>query len=356
LMTVCVLTVMCLVLTAISLSASRMVTQALPTTPAQTRSDSGEISVPAIELQPSVAGVKAQQTFNFINIFSMLFVIATGGAFVFFFVKHALAPLETLSKQVQTLDADTLATPLVAAASGDEIEQLSHAISDMALRVGDAYLMQKNFSANAAHELRTPLAAMQAKIDVFNMTAAHSAAEYQSLIDTLSHHTERLSTLVLELLELTGQAEIDASQTVNLRVLAEESAMDLAPLAQEQGIQIYIEGDASITGNDDLLQRAIFNLMQNAVKYNVRGGSVTVRLYKQDARVHLVVADTGIGIPDAMKETVFELFFRVEKSRSRTMGGNGLGLSIVKQIVLQHHGAIMVKDNTPQGTCMEVLF
>ncbi|MEG1153932.1 MAG: HAMP domain-containing sensor histidine kinase [Ruthenibacterium sp.] len=354
LMTVCVLAVMCLVLTAISLSASRIVVQAIPTTPAQTTSDL--LSVPAMELQPSVSGIKAQSTFNFIAVFSMFAVIVAGGAFVFFFVKRALMPLEELSQQVQTLDADTLATPLVLTATGDEIEQLSRAIRDMTVRVSHAYLMQKNFSASAAHELRTPLAAMQSKMDVFNMTSTHSDADYQALIDTLGHNTARLSALVVELLALTSHAEMDMSQTVNLRALAEEATMDLEPLASAKQVQIVLAGDASVTGNDGLLQRVMFNLMQNAIKYNVQGGSVTVTMTQHGTQAQLVVADTGIGIPDALalKERVFESFFRVETSRSRALGGNGLGLAIVKHIVTQHHGCIVVTDNLPQGTRMEV--
>ncbi|MEG1744121.1 MAG: HAMP domain-containing sensor histidine kinase [Ruthenibacterium sp.] len=353
---VCVMTLMCFALTAVSLSASSLLTDAALILPAQSAvPGTTQAQMPAQALEMPVETTRAQRAFNLISVSAMLLIIVSGSACVYFYVKKELRPLEALSEQVQRLDAEHLSIPLVVHATGDEIEQLSAAISDMAVRVNDAYVMQKSFSSSAAHELRTPLAAMQSKIEVFRMKKERSMPEYAGLVDALSRNTQRLSDLVQELLELTNQAVMNMTQQVNLRALAEEAALDLEPLAEEKQVRILVEGQASTVGNDCLLQRAVFNLMQNAVKYNVAGGTVAVSMGQRASKVWLCVADTGIGIPQERKEHVFELFFCVDPSRSREMGGNGLGLAIVKRILTQHGGSIAVKDNQPQGTRMEMV-
>ena len=207
--------------------------------------------------------------------------------------------------------------------------------------------------ASAAHELRTPIAAMKSRIDVFQMKPEHTPDQYGHLIDTISRNTERLSGLVEQLLDLTNQAAVDMEEHVDLRALAEEAAIDLEPLAAKQNITITVNGHAETTGNDCLLQRALFNLMQNAVKYNLPGGTVTVTLGQHEGRACCRVADTGRGVPKELQPHIFDLFFRVDASRSREIGGNGLGLALVKRIIEQHAGTLKVSDNLPQGLCIE---
>ncbi|MEG0091898.1 MAG: ATP-binding protein, partial [Oscillospiraceae bacterium] len=302
----------------------------------------------------TLSAQQAAVSFKNITLAAMVLVIAIGALCSWAIIKKELQPLEELSLQVAALGADNLSTPIKVHATGDEIEQLSTAIIKMLERVNDAYIMQKNFSANAAHELKTPLAAMQSKQEVFKMKP-RTQAEYDGLLEVICRNTQRLSSLVGELLEITNQAPTDMSQRIELAPLAEEFAIDLEPLAKEKGVFITVEGQGSIVGNEGLIQRALFNLMENAIKYNVEGGTVTVKIDKQGDKVRILVEDTGEGIPQEQKDKVFDLFFRVDKSRSREMGGSGLGLAIVQHIVQQHNGVITVRDNSPQGTVFEVV-
>ncbi|MEG1894930.1 MAG: ATP-binding protein [Oscillospiraceae bacterium] len=351
-----VMTVMCLVLTAISFSASQLIVDAVPMTPAVTTGtpleefpDVATGTMAALTLNTQQAAI----SFKTITLGAMVLVIAVGALSSWAFIKKELQPLEELSLQVAALEVDNLSAPVRVHTTGDEIEQLSTAITQMLERVNDAYNMQKNFAANAAHELKTPLAAMQSKLEVFKMKP-RTQAEYDGLFEVIQRNTQRLSSLVGELLELTNQAPMDMHRRIDLAAIAEEFAMDLEPLAREKGVSIAVEGQGDITGNEGLMQRALFNLMENAVKYNVEGGTVLVQIKKEGDRVLIKVSDTGLGIPQESKDKVFDLFFRVDKSRSREMGGNGLGLAIVQHIVHQHKGVITVRDNRPQGTVFEI--
>lgn len=354
----CVSAVMCAALAVILISASNVIfsktllTQPSVSIPAEELSSSQKIisDLPAI---PATPVQQAQRSFRGVTIFATLLVLAGGGIFLFWYVKRALNPLESLAEQVRQLDAEHLTGSISVSATGDEIEQLSVAVAEMLDRVNQAYTMQKNFSASAAHELRTPIAAMQAKIEVFRMQKAGTPAQYDALVDTLARNTERLSGLVVQLLELTQQAAVDMEQQVNLYELAEEAAMDLAPLAQQKNVTIVVTGTAQTVGNDCLLQRAIFNLMENAVKYNLSGGKVTVTLTQKGEHACCCVADTGIGIPKELQSHIFDFFFRVDPSRNREVGGNGLGLALVKHIITRHGGTLRVTDNHPQGLCIE---
>lgn len=239
---------------------------------------------------------------------------------------------------------------------GMKFGRLPAAIQDMTLRVNKAYADQKNFSANAAHELRTPLAILQNKLEVFRLKKDRSIEEYEELYQVLYQNVERLSVLVKELLQFTNQNTVNMKIPVSLSDLAQEAVMELEPLTISKNISITVTGEASILGNDSLLQSIVFNLMQNAVKYNVDNGSVQVKIEKQDHLVKFIVSDTGIGIPEDARLHIFEPFFRVDKSRSREMGGNGLGLALTKRIVEQHGGKISVYNNMPHGTIFEVVF
>lgn len=354
LVSITVLVSMCIVLTAISISSSKTLTYAVETYPSAPEGTVWE----STELTDTISDplMLAEQNFRFVSICSMFVIAITGSAIIYFMVKKELSPLEELTLQISHLDVNTLANQIQISSTGDEIEQVSSAISSLAVRVNDAYLMQKNFSSNAAHELRTPLTVIQNKIEVFRLKKERSYLECEELLDVLYKNTGWLSSLVIELLELTNQEKIDMSQTIDLRELTEEIILELEPLAYQSGVHFSIEGAAKIHGNDSLIQRMVFNLMQNAVKYNVTNGAVCVHIAQGVEGVVFSVADTGMGIPEEMKKQIFEPLFRVDKSRSRELGGFGLGLAIAKVIVERHRGTICAEDNMPQGTIFIVRF
>ena len=214
------------------------------------------------------------------------------------------------------------------------------------------YQVQKNFSANAAHELRTPLAAIQTQLDVFQMKPDRNPEEYTNLLQSIGESTERLSNLVKDLLTFTNEQGIGKKEPVELRPLLEETVFELEEYAATKQIEITISGQGTVLGDDSLLQRAFFNLLSNAIRYNVDCGSIFIEI--TDAQV--TIADTGIGIPDEAKSHIFDTFFSVDKSRSRELGGSGLGLAIVKSIIEKHNGYIYVKNNQPQGSIFIVGF
>lgn len=366
LVTVIIMSVMCVLLTYISQRASRGIITALQVLPAnssqgmssETYSEDASLAQSA-SLDVTWASVpatlvQAQDDFNITTFASMLLIVLLGGGVVYVCVKHELSPLERLVRQVQEIDAESLSTPITPCPTGNEIEKLSLAISDMAVRVNDAYVMQKGFSSAAAHELRTPLAALQTKLEVFLLKKERTKEEYAELMQSIGNNVSRLSDLVTQLLDLTNQGVSDLSQKVNLRTIADEAALDLQPLATQRKVEIIIEGECQVTGNDCLLQRAMFNLMQNAVKYNIDNGKVYVSMNMSADKSKITIADTGIGIDDEHKSKVFDLFYCIDKSRSRDLGGNGLGLAIVKRIIAQHNGTITVANNIPQGSVFEV--
>lgn len=348
---------MCAALAAISISASNLIVNAVQLTPALNTLASTS-SVPCAEITDAIEATPAiaQRSFSIITLLAMLGVIVGGSLLIYFFVRRELRPLEDLSNCLNALSADNLSSAITIRSTGDEIEQLAIAINDMQTRVSDAYIMQKGFAQNAAHELRTPLAVMQTKIDVFKLKPKRTNSEYDALIDVMASSTCRLSALVNELLELTNNDKMDMAQSVNLKELCCEAQMDLASLSENRNISIKINGEGTVLGNDCLLQRLVFNLMQNAVKYNDENGYVNVDISQSNEHTILTVSDNGAGIADSEKSKVFDLFYRTDKSRSRELGGNGLGLAIVKRIVAQHNAVIAIKNNVPKGSVFEVIF
>lgn len=359
---ICVL--MCLALTISVVLSIGMLTsaynEALQTSPAG-RSDTvdmNEAGTAAAPIQNEAIRnpviQQAQIKFVCTITLSAITVIVLGVLSIYFYIKRQLMPLEALSREVGSLEAESLKAPLHTKPNNLELNQLVDSFNAMRTRVSDSYTMQKNFSGSAAHELRTPLAAMQAKLEVFYMKKDRTCQEYDQILDVVSSNNDRLISLVNELLELTQGTDVELCDTVGLRAAAEEAVIDLDPIMAQNGISASIEGEAVVNGNDCLLQRMVFNLIQNAVRYNVPGGSVKVRITQEGNGARLTVADTGAGIPDEMKAQIFEPFFRVDKSRSRELGGCGLGLPIVKQIVERHGGAIAVADNPGGGTVVIV--
>ena len=281
-----------------------------------------------------------------------------GGVATYFISGHALRPLSEFSDKIEEVQAQNLADSRIEENKVKELNQLSVSYNKMLERLSDAFEIQRQFTANAAHELRTPLALMQVQLDVYN--AAHhpgNDADTLQTIKMVTEQNERLSKMVKTLLDMSELQTVGRDEKIIVGALVDEVLEDLWPLAQEKNIRLTGKcKDITMTGSDILIYRLVYNLVENAVKYNHSGGQVTVTAYQKEKHIYLSVEDTGSGIPEELRERVFEPFFRVDKSRSRELGGVGLGLALVREIVRVHDGSITVKSNPSGGTIFEVLF
>ncbi len=290
-------------------------------------------------------------------LFSMLLSLL-GGVITFFISGHALKPLCDFSKKIEEVQAQNLSDSRIEENKFSELNQLSVSYNKMLERLSEAFEMQRQFTANAAHELRTPLAVMQLQIDLYNSSKhPDNDTSAQQTINMITEQTERLSKMVRTLLDMSELQTIARDEEIAIAALVEEVLADLEPLAQEKGINLIEKCDnVLLMGSDILIYRLVYNLVENAIKYNFSGGTVTVTATQQNSQLHLTVEDTGNGIPEELKERIFEPFFRLDKSRSRELGGVGLGLALVREIVRVHNGSILVKNNANSGTTFEVIF
>lgn len=290
-------------------------------------------------------------------LFSALMALA-GGVATYFISGRALKPLCEFSDKIEEVQAQNLSDSRIEESSVAELNRLSVSYNRMLARLSEAFKTQRQFTANAAHEFRTPLAVMQLQLDLYNSTEhPTNDACAQQTIRMMTEQNERLSRMVKTLLDMSELQTVARDDEIALDALVEEVLADLEPLAQEKTIHLTAQCDAvTMTGSDILLYRLVYNLVENAIKYNTPGGTVTVGVAQQDKHIRLTVADTGTGIPEELKERVFEPFFRLDKSRSRALGGVGLGLALVREIVNVHGGSISVKDNPDGGTTFEVGF
>lgn len=290
-------------------------------------------------------------------LFSALMALA-GGVATYFISGRALKPLCEFSDKIEEVQAQNLSDSRIEESSVAELNRLSVSYNRMLARLSEAFKTQRQFTANAAHEFRTPLAVMQLQLDLYNSTEhPTNDACAQQTIRMMTEQNERLSRMVKTLLDMSELQTVARDDEIALDALVEEVLADLEPLAQEKTIHLTAQCDAvTMTGSDILLYRLVYNLVENAIKYNTPGGTVTVGVAQQDKHIRLTVADTGTGIPEELKERVFEPFFRLDKSRSRALGGVGLGLALVREIVNVHGGSISVKDNPDGGTTFEVVF
>lgn len=281
-----------------------------------------------------------------------------GGVITFFISGHALKPLCDFSKKIEEVQAQNLSDSRIEENKFSELNQLSVSYNKMLERLSEAFKMQRQFTANAAHELRTPLAVMQLQIDLYNSSKhPNNDTSAQQTISMITEQTERLSKMVRTLLDMSELQTIARDEEIAIAALVEEVLADLEPLAQEKGINLIEKCDnVLLMGSDILIYRLVYNLVENAIKYNFSGGTVTVNATQQNSQLHLTVEDTGNGIPEELKERIFEPFFRLDKSRSRELGGVGLGLALVREIVRVHNGSILVKNNANSGTTFEVIF
>lgn len=278
-------------------------------------------------------------------------VTIVSAAIAYFVSGQALKPLRKLSQQAEKIDQDSISNIRLNEDTVKEFRQLSVSVNLMLDRLSESFAMQRQFSGNAAHELRTPLAIMQTKLELFAAEHKNLEGDTAELVRSQAEQLDRLSKLVHTLLEMSNLSSAPRSDRIELAPLVEEIITDLTPLASQNDITMEQDCDnVVITGSDALIYRLVFNLIENAVKYNRRGGSVSVSVHKENSDVVVRVSDTGCGIPEEYRESIFQPFFRVDKSRSRQMGGVGLGLALVHEIAVLHGGSVRAEPGNKVGT------
>ena len=281
-----------------------------------------------------------------------------GGVVTYFISGHALRPIREFSDKIEEVQAQNLSDSRIEGNNVKELNQLGISYNKMLERLSEAFEIQRQFTANAAHELRTPLALMQVQLDLYN-SASHPGNDADTLqtIKMVTEQNDKLNRMVKTLLDMSELQSVGRDDKIILDAIVEEVLADLEPLAVEKNIKLIGKcEDATMIGSDILIYRLVYNLVENAIKYNHPLGQVTVTAYQRNKHVYLSVEDTGSGIPKELRERVFEPFFRVDKSRSRELGGVGLGLAFVREIVRVHDGSICIKSGKTGGTIFEVTF
>ena len=327
------------------------------------KSDEIYISIPddkwdefADEFSVQVYNNKADYKRNSLIITVLLALL--GGVVTYFISGHALRPIREFSDKIEEVQAQNLSDSRIEENNVKELNQLGISYNKMLERLSDAFEMQRQFTANAAHELRTPLALMQVQLDLYN-SATHPGNDADTLqtIKMVTEQNDKLNRMVKTLLDMSELQTVGRDDKIVLDAIVEEVLADLEPLAQEKNIKLIGKcEDATMIGSDILIYRLVYNLVENAIKYNHPLGQVTVTAYQRKKHVYLSVEDTGSGIPKELRDRVFEPFFRVDKSRSRELGGVGLGLALVREIVRVHDGSICIKSGKTGGTIFEVTF
>ena len=314
---------------------------------------------------------ETKEDFLLRSVIATTIIILLSSVCTYFLTKKTLTPLQKLTSEVSQIQAQNLSTQLAVPNSKDEIAQLTSSFNEMLARLDNAFSTQKQFSANAAHELRTPLAVLQTNLEVFEKKQEPEMVEYRQLFTMIKEQTARLSQLVGTLLDMTNLKSVPRTDQVTLEELVDEVFCDLDPVAEKAGISIHFDDSSSqdwhtdvhtpdasalnnnirnITGSYVLLYRAVYNLVENAIKYNRPNGSVTVSVKEKNGQAMILVKDTGIGISPENQKKIFDPFFRVDKSRSRAMGGAGLGLALVDSIAKEHGGSVKVLESNEKGS------
>ena len=309
----------------------------------------------ATDFSVQVYNNKADYRKNSLIISAVLALL--GGVATYFISGHALRPLREFSDKIEKVQAQNLADSRIEENQVKELNQLSVSYNRMLERLSDAFEIQRQFTANAAHELRTPLALMQVQLDLYHSNShPGNDADTVQMIKMVTEQNDRLNKMVKTLLDMSELQTVGRDDEIILDALVDEVLEDLEPLAETKNIRLIGKcKDITMVGSDILIYRLVYNLVENAIKYNHSGGQVTVTADRKEKHVYLSVEDTGAGIPEELKERVFEPFFRVDKSRSRELGGVGLGLALVREIVRVHDGSITVKSNPSGGTIFEVV-
>ena len=296
----------------------------------------------------------AQGRFRMTNWYITAVVTLLSGVLAYFVSGRALKPLRSFVSQVEKVQLNNLADMRINENVLPEFRQLSYSFNQMLERLDNAFAAQRQFTGNAAHELRTPLALMQAQLELFSAEHPDMLPETAKFLALLREQTERLTQMTKTLLEMSNLQQVARNERIQLAPMIEEIFTDLAPLAEKRGVTLDAEGDGSLIGSDALIYRLLFNLTENAVKYNRPGGTVRVELAQGQEKCIVRVSDTGCGIPEEYQRSIFHPFFRVDKSRSREYGGAGLGLSLVWEIANLHGGSVWVEESSDKGTTIAV--
>jgi two-component system heavy metal sensor histidine kinase CusS len=297
-----------------------------------------------------------QGRFRTTNWYITAVVTVLSGILAYFVSGHALKPLHSFASQVERVQMNNLADMRIDEDALPEFKQLSQSFNQMLERLNDAFAAQRQFTGNAAHELRTPLALLQAQLELFSAEHPDMQPETAEFLSLLREQTERLTRLTKTLLEMSNLRQVARNERIRLAPMIEEIFTDLAPLSDKCGVTLTAEGDGIMTGSDALIYRLIFNLTENAVKYNRPGGSVRVSVAQEPEKLLIRVSDNGCGIPEEYQQSIFQPFFRVDKSRSREYGGAGLGLSLVWEIADIHGGSVRVEESSKNGTVIAAEF
>ena len=311
-----------------------------------------QLVAPNDELTIVVDG--AQGRFRATNWYITAAVTLLSGILAYFVSGRALKPLRSFASQVEMVQMNNLADMKIDEDVLPEFKQLSHSFNQMLERLNTAFAAQRQFTGNAAHELRTPLALMQAQLELFSAEHPAMLPQTAEFLALLREQTERLTQMTRTLLEMSNLQQVARNERIQLAPMIEEIFTDLAPLSDKRGVTLTAEGDGIMTGSDALIYRLIFNLTENAVKYNRPGGSVRVSVTQEPEKLLLRVSDTGCGIPEEHQRSIFQPFFRVDKSRSREYGGAGLGLALVWEIAELHGGFVWVEESSEKGTTIAV--
>ena len=311
-----------------------------------------QLVAPDDELTIVVDG--AQGRFRATNWYITAAVTLLSGILAYFVSGRALKPLRSFASQVEMVQMNNLADMKINEDVLPEFKQLSRSFNQMLERLNTAFAAQRQFTGNAAHELRTPLALMQAQLELFFAEHPDVLPETAEFLSLLQEQTERLTQMTKTLLEMSNLQQVARNEQIQLAPMIEEIFTDLAPLAEKDGISLEVEGDGVMTGSDALIYRLLFNLTENAVKYNRSGGAVRISVTQEPEKLLIRVSDTGCGIPEEFQRSIFQPFFRVDKSRSREYGGVGLGLSLVWEIANLHGGSVWVEKSSEKGTTIAV--
>ena len=296
----------------------------------------------------------AQESFITTNWYITAAATLFGGVLAYFLSGHALKPLRTFTSQVEKVQLNNLTDMKINEDVLPEFRQFSRSFNQMLERLDEGFIAQRQFTGNAAHELRTPLSLMQVQLELFSAEHPDVLPETAEFLALLREQTKRLTQMTKTLLEMSNLQQVARNEQIQLIPMIEEIFTDLAPLAEKRGVTLKAEGDGVMTGSDALIYRLIFNLTENAVKYNRPGGSVWVYVTQETEKLLIRVSDTGRGIPEEFQRSIFQPFFRVDKSRSREYGGVGLGLSLVWEIADLHGGSVWVEESSDKGTTIAV--